>query len=129
MPSALSASTTRRGAVLAATLALSLTAGFGAPRVRAESFPTSAEDVLVVDCLLPGQVRRVGKIKGFLTARRPARLPQFECAYRGGEYVAYDRVTLATSVQAWQSAADGGDIEAMNVLGEAYAKGLGQAPD
>lgn len=104
-------------------------AGLAAPEARAAAFPTTAEDVLVVDCLLPGQVRRVGKIKGFLTQRRPARLSQFECAYRGGEYVAYDRATLATSVQVWQGSAEGGDVEAMNVLGEAYAKGLGQAPD
>jgi hypothetical protein len=105
-------------------------AGLAAPSAaRADAFPRSADDVLVVDCLLPGQVRRVGKIKGFLTARRPARLPQFECAYRGGEYVAYDRVTLSSSVQAWQASAEGGDVEAMNILGEAYAKGLGQSPD
>ncbi|MGQ0801661.1 MAG: caspase family protein [Pseudomarimonas sp.] len=120
--------TQRLGVVLGLAM-LTLASGLPTPAAAADGFPKSADDVLVVDCLLPGQVRRVGKIKGFLTARRPARLPQFECAYRGGEYVAYDRVTLASSVQAWSSSAEGGDVEAMNILGEAYAKGLGQAPD
>lgn len=122
------ASVHRRGPLVLALAASTALAGLAGP-VAASRFPTSAEDVLVVDCLLPGQVRRVGKIKGFLTQRRPARLPQFECAYRGGEYVEYDRATLATSIQAWQGSAEGGDVEAMNILGEAHAKGLGQAPD
>jgi len=121
----------RRSYTSVALATVTLLAGISSspPVDAAAAFPTSAEDVLVVDCLLPGQVRRVGKIKGFLTPRRPARLPQFECAYRGGEYVAYDRVTLASSVQAWTASAEGGDLDAMNILGEAYAKGLGQAPD
>ena len=43
-------------------------------------FPKTAEDVLIVDCLLPGQVRKLGRISSFLSQRRPARLSQFECA-------------------------------------------------
>ncbi|MBD8527546.1 caspase family protein [Pseudomarimonas arenosa] len=104
-------------------------AGVGNVHASREAFPTQAEDVLVVDCLLPGQVRRVGKIKSFLSQRRPARLSQFECAYRGGEFVDFDRANLQTAVSVWQQTAELGDADAMNILGEAYAKGMGVPPD
>ncbi|HUF20357.1 MAG TPA: hypothetical protein VMP00_06340, partial [Burkholderiales bacterium] len=34
-----------------------------------------ADMLLIVDCLLPGQVRRLGQRSNYLSARRPARLP------------------------------------------------------
>ena len=92
-------------------------------------FPRTAEDVLIVDCLLPGQVRKLGRINSFLSQRRPARLSQFECALRGGEYVEYDRANLQTALSVWLAAASGGDVAAMVMVGEAFAKGSGQAPD
>ena len=92
-------------------------------------FPKTAEDVLIVDCLLPGQVRKLGRINAFLSQRRPARLSQFECALRGGEYVEYDRANLQTALSVWLAAASGGDVPAMVMVGEAFAKGSGQAPD
>jgi len=92
-------------------------------------FPKSVEDVLIVDCLLPGQVRKLGRISRFMAQRRPARLSQFDCGLRGGEYVDSDRATLQTSLTVWLAAATGGDAAAMVIVGEAFAKGLGAAPD
>jgi|GEM_PF-957126 len=94
-----------------------------------QEFPKTAEDVLIVDCLLPGQVRKLGRINSFLSPRRPARLSQFECGLRGGEYVEYDRANLQSALSVWLAAASGGDVAAMVMVGEAFAKGSGQAPD
>ena len=92
-------------------------------------FPKTAEDVLIVDCLLPGQIRKLGRNNSFLSQRRPARLSQFECALRGGEYVEYDQANLQTALSVWLAAASGGDVAAMVMVGEAFAKGSAQAPN
>lgn len=111
------------------TLASCATGAWPAAGSAKAKFPQTAEDVLIVDCLLPGQVRKLGRINSFLSPRRPARLSQFECGLRGGEYVEYDRATLQSSLDAWSGAAAGGDVEAMVMVGEALAKGLGATPD
>src|SRR5262245_65202737 len=54
------------------------------------SMPGRAEELFVVDCLLPGQVRKLGRMT-FLTPRRPIKTTAQDCEIRGGEYVAYDR--------------------------------------
>ncbi len=99
------------------------------PVAAKPSFPKTAADVLIVDCLLPGQVRKLGRINSFLSPRRPARLSQFECGLRGGEYVEHDRANLQTSLSVWMASASSGNLEAMVMVGEAFAKGLGQEPD
>jgi uncharacterized caspase-like protein len=100
-----------------------------APGQAAQKFPTRPEDVLIVDCLLPGQVRKIGRVRAFLTPRQPARVSQFECELRGGEYVEYDRADLSTALATWSGKAAEGDPVAMVYVGEAYAKGYGGAPD
>lgn len=89
----------------------------------------NAEDLMVVDCLLPGQVRKLGTMSSFMTARRPIRTTQSDCAIRGGEYVAYDRANYQTALKVWLQQAETGDPEAQNYVGEIYAKGLGTDPD
>lgn len=93
------------------------------------STPAVPEDLLVVDCLLPGQMRRLGGQANFLSARRPVRTTQADCAIRGGEYVAYDRADYRTAMKVWQGAAESGDADAQNYVGEILLKGLGTAPD
>ncbi|MCA9502950.1 MAG: caspase family protein [Spirochaetaceae bacterium] len=88
-----------------------------------------AEDLLVVDCLLPGQVRKLGRSQVFMTPRRPVQTSASECEIRGGEYVAYDRADYRTALRVWQEAADRGEAEAQNRVGEIYEKGLGVEPD
>src|SRR5262245_4463670 len=42
-----------------------------------------AEELLVVDCLLPGQIRKLGRMT-FLTSRRPIKTSAQDCEIRGG---------------------------------------------
>jgi Caspase domain/Sel1 repeat len=89
----------------------------------------NAEDLFIVDCLLPGQIRSLGRVATFMSARRPIRASQAECQIRGGEYVSYDRANYQTSLKVWLDQASAGDAEAQNNVGEIYSKGLGTAPD
>ncbi len=89
----------------------------------------SAEDLQVVDCLLPGQIRRLGTSATYVTRGRPTRTTARDCRIRGGEYVAYDRADYATALKVWLEPAKAGDAEAQAYVGEIYEKGLGTAPD
>lgn len=117
-------------------LALGLTLGAGLAGVEraraAVEVPTGGiktSDLFVVDCLLPGQVRQMGESFTYVSARRPIRTTAKDCAIRGGEYVAYDRANYGTALKVWLPAANAGDANAMNYVGEIYEKGLGVAPD
>lgn len=90
---------------------------------------SSADKLLVVDCLLPGQVRKLGSQMTYLTARRPVQTTVQDCEIRGGEYVAYDRATYAAALRIWLPLAEQGDADAQNRLGEIYERGLGAGPD
>lgn len=87
------------------------------------------DDLFIVDCLLPGQVRQLGGEFTYLSARRPIRTSAKDCAIRGGEYVAFDRANYGTALKVWLPPANQGDANAMNYVGEIYEKGLGVAPD
>jgi uncharacterized caspase-like protein len=89
----------------------------------------NANDFLVVDCMLPGQVRRLGTGMTYLTARRAIRTSAVDCGIRGGEHVAYDRADYRTALKVWLPKAKEGDPEAMTNVGEIYEKGLGLSPD
>ena len=88
-----------------------------------------ADDLLIVDCLLPAQVRKLGQIATYLTARRATKTSAADCGIRGGEYVAYDRANYSTALKIWLPKAQIGDPQAQNYVGEIYDKGLGIAPD
>lgn len=123
--------------VLAARVALALIPAFF---VVASAAPTEAEkaaatkgmvkrsDLEIVDCLLPGQVRQLGRTS-FLTPRRPTRTTVAECSIRGGEYVAYDRADLKSALRVWMQTAESGDAEAQTNVGEIYERGLGVPPN
>ncbi|MCG7951778.1 MAG: caspase family protein [Candidatus Thiodiazotropha endolucinida] len=84
---------------------------------------------LIVDCLLPGQVRKLGANMTYLSPRRPVKTTASECEIRGGEYVAFDRADYRTSLRVWLPQAQEGDPVAQNYVGEIYEKGLGIEPD
>lgn len=84
---------------------------------------------MVVDCLLPGQLRKLGATKTYLTARRAVRTTAVDCEIRGGEYVAYDRANYATSLKIWLPMAEKGDALAQVYVGEIFEKGMGVPPD
>ncbi|MCK5665345.1 MAG: hypothetical protein KAI17_17780, partial [Thiotrichaceae bacterium] len=84
-----------------------------------------ANGFLIVDCLLPGQVRKMGKLSTYISPRRPIKTSTANCEYRGGEYIAYDRADYKTALKVWLAAAQEGDAKAQTYVGEAYEKGLG----
>lgn len=121
--------------ITSATLtALLGTACVEQPSLRGDAYPgggraSSADDLLIVDCMLPGQVRQLGTQLTYLSARRPIQTTRQDCAIRGGEYVAYDRADYGTALGVWQPLAEQGDADAQNKLGEIYERGLGGRPD
>jgi hypothetical protein len=115
----------RLGAALA-TLSIVLVL---APPLARTGVPIAPDRLLVVDCLLPAQVRRLGGSMNYLAPRRAIKAIASECEIRGGEYVAYDRANFATSLQVWRPQAEQGDAQAQVYVGEIYEKGLGTTPD
>lgn len=85
--------------------------------------------LFVVDCLLPGQVRKLGSEMTYLSARRPIRTTAADCEVRGGEYVAYDRANYASALKIWLPRAQEGDAAAQLYVGEIFEKGLGAQTD
>ncbi len=106
----------------------SLTGG-GNSDVRSSATVGGGDDFLAVDCLLPGQMRRLGTRVTFLTARRPARTTAEDCAIRGGEYTLHDRADYQTSLKLWLDAAQEGDAKAQYYVGTIYEKGPKGIPD
>ena len=91
-----------------------------------------AEDVdklMIVDCLLPGQQRKLGSQLSYMSQRRPVKVSASECEIRGGEYVAFDRADYRTSLNVWMPEAQAGNPEAQNYVGQIYEKGMGLPPD
>ena len=103
--------------------------GAGLPVESPRAAVRNAEDLLIVDCLLPGQIRSLGRQATFMSARRPIRTTQADCEIRGGEYVSYDRANYQTALKVWMDQAMAGSAEAQNNVGEIYSKGLGTEPD
>ncbi|MGH8502243.1 MAG: caspase family protein [Gammaproteobacteria bacterium] len=89
----------------------------------------SADRLLPVDCLLPGQVRKLGKRLTYLSPRRPIKTTAVDCEIRGGEYVAFDRADYRTALNVWLEDAKAGDPQAQTYVGEIFEKGLGLTPD
>lgn len=88
-----------------------------------------ADDLLIVDCLLPGQVRKLGTSMTYMTPKRPVKTSAVDCEIRGGEYVAFDRASYADALRIWLPRAKEGDPEAQTYVGEIFDKGLGVGAD
>lgn len=87
------------------------------------------DDLLVVDCLLPGKVRRLGTRVTYVSARKAIKTTASDCAIRGGEYTSADRASYATAIKIWLPLAKEGDPVAQTYVGEIYEKGLGVPPE
>lgn len=83
---------------------------------------------MVVDCLLPSQIRKLGSMT-YAAARKAIKTSTSDCEIRGGEYVAYDRANAATSLKIWLPLAQEGDPKAQTYVGEIYEKGRGIESD
>lgn len=99
------------------------------PANAAISYQQRADELLPVDCLLPGAVRKLGNQLTYVTQRRPIKTTGVDCEIRGGEYVLYDRANYQTAMSIWLPMAESGDPKAQNFVGEIYEKGLGVKPD
>ncbi len=88
----------------------------------------SEEQLMIVDCLLQGQVRQLGNIATSLSARRPQKLPAYECAQAGGEFALATR-DPARALAIWLPFAQQGNAEAQTQVGEMYERGIGTVPD
>ena len=97
--------------------------------LNAEGTEEDADKLLIVDCLLPGQIKRLGAGSTYVTPRRPAKLTALDCEARGGEYVAYDQANSATALKVWLPNAQEGNMVAQTYVGEIYEKGFGIEPD
>ncbi|MDR2215516.1 MAG: caspase family protein [Nevskiaceae bacterium] len=119
---------------LASTLAVLIASSPAIPAAnpdatqRAREGINTREDLEIVDCLLPGQVRQLGAMT-YVSQRRPTRTTAADCRVRGGEYVAYDRADAKSALRVWLAAAEAGDADAQNTVGEIYERGLGDVPN
>jgi hypothetical protein len=108
-----------------------ITGGSGVPTVPQPSAVSAgrADDLLVVDCLLPGRVQKLGGRLTYLTPRQAVKTTAQDCEIRGGEYTAYDRSNYATALKIWLPQAQEGDKKAQTYVGEIYERGVGGQPD
>ncbi len=114
----------------ASTLTLMSGAGStGAALAQSSAIPQDPSRLLIVDCLLPGQVRKLGGQMTYLSPRKAVKSTAVDCEIRGGEYVAYDRANYATALAVWMPQAEGGDPQAQVYVGEIFEKGLGRPAD
>lgn len=118
----------RRGAAPVALLACAACALLALADARATAPGREGDALLIVDCALPGQVRQLGSMS-YVAPRRAIKTAAADCAIRGGEYVAYDRASLASALAVWLPQAEAGDQAARTNVGEIFEKGLGGAPD
>ena len=96
---------------------------------RRAAIPIDPAKLMVIDCLLPGQIIKQGGLNTTLGPSRPARLTATECEIKGGRYVAYDRANYETALAFWLPQAELGDLDAQAYVAEIYEKGLGTAPN
>jgi len=82
----------------------------------------------IVDCLLPGTIRRVGG-SIYQMPGRPISTIASECEIRGGDYLLFDRANYETSLNHWIRQAEMNDVDAMLYVGEIHEKGIGREPD
>jgi TPR repeat protein len=85
------------------------------------------DSYLEVDCLLPGQVRKLGSMT-YMSPRRPIKAAAMDCEIRGGEYVAYDRANYDSALTVWMGEAKKGNPVAQTYVGEIYMRSPAAAP-
>ncbi len=89
----------------------------------------TAEQIRIVDCLLPGKVKQLGTRRVYASRGRPIKTSALDCGIRGGEFTAYDRANINTALSVWLDSASQGDAQAQYYVGEIYEKGMGQTPN
>ncbi|MEN8259795.1 MAG: hypothetical protein ABFS02_04275 [Pseudomonadota bacterium] len=85
-----------------------------------------SDELIIVDCQLPGQMIGIGKNKTWATKPRAAFLSVWDCQLRGGQYAAADR---ENTLKTWQACAQRGDKIAQFVVGKIHDTGSVSLPD
>ena len=117
-------------AVIYVLLVFGLTLAFSAPsQAKPKSGALTADRAIIVDCLLPGKVRKLGINRTYVSRKTPTKTSANDCEIRGGDYVQFDRATIASSLNVWQESASQGDAKAQYFVGEIFEKGQAQQPD
>jgi hypothetical protein len=83
----------------------------------------------VVDCIVEGAVRQMGRSFVYQEPPRMARLTEFECASLGGTFVAFDPANPNVVIEKWLPFAEAGDVDAQHRLGLLYEGVMGAEPD
>ena len=65
------------------------------PKPAAPAVQRKPEDLVIVRCLLPDQVRQLGTKVTYVKVQRPARIARWDCRARGGESVKLARYQQA----------------------------------
>ncbi len=91
--------------------------------------PSQTVSAHLVDCLVPGQIRKLGSYSTYVSSRKPVKTTAQDCEIRGGEYVAHERATLQTALRVWLRAAQEGEVEAQRIVGKIFEEGMGSPPD
>lgn len=87
----------------------------------------NADDLLTVDCLLPGQLIQIGMYQQWMSPPRPARITAWKCKVQGGQYaLTSNKDGRETALKVWQECADQGDKVAQNYMGEIYGRSWGE---
>jgi uncharacterized protein len=122
--------TSPRGLITPALAGVLLAGCASAPPLGAGVAPASlaTEKLLIVDCLLPPQVRQLGAFATGVSPRQPRKLPAYECELAGGEYALASRDPKA-ALAIWLPFAQQGDSQAQTQVGELYERGIGTVAD
>ena len=95
-----------------------LTVLASSPILAGIDYQEKSAELMPVDCLLPGTVRKLGGRMTYVTQRRAVKTSGVDCEIRGGEYVLYDRASYQSALAIWQPLAESGDARAQNFVGE-----------
>jgi hypothetical protein len=112
-------------ALAAAALSACVTSGGSPDPAEVQRIEQGLDQYLLVDCLLPGQIRRLGTMTTYVTPRRAVKSTRRDCEVRGGEYVLFDRSDYSAALTSLLPKAQAGDTVAQTYVGEIYEKGLG----
>ncbi len=82
----------------------------------------TAEELMIVDCQLPGLLIEMGQGILYNTPPRPARVSVWQCRASGGQHVVFDAANLNQVADLWKACAEGGDQIAQTYLGELYER-------
>ncbi len=86
------------------------------------------EDAVVIDCQLPGKLRKLGGTRTYLTPGRLIRASAIVCRTRGGEYTLGDLASGTLSLQRWLEPAGKGNAEAQYYVARIHANGMDNVP-